>query len=127
MPIVQYLYPFAEGGPVGHIPGGQAFFDDPVEEAWFPAADDLTDDFAAVGFDLTLLNPTAETAAAPTNIAPAAVVVGDVTPVAQPAEAPSTTDSEWSPLWALGLIGAVVVGVLVARSGIMRRRNQRMV
>lgn len=128
LPIVQYLYPFAEGGPVGLIPGGQAFFGgDRVVEAWFSVADALTDDLAAVGFDLTLLNPTAKTVVATTSTAPAAVVVGDVTPVAQAAEALSTTDSGWSPLAALGLIGAVVVAVLVARSSIMRRRDQRMV
>ena len=104
IPIVQYLYPFAEGGPVGHIPAGQMLWDEAVEEAWFPIADDPTAAFASVGFDLTLLDP-------------ATIKADETTSLPQPA---------WSPLWLFGLVVAMGAGALGARSGIMRRRNQRM-
>jgi hypothetical protein len=104
IPIVQSLYPFAEGGPVGHIPPGQMLWDEAVEEAWFPLADDLTAALASVGFDLTLLDP-------------AAMRTDQATP------APG---SAWSPLWLFGLVVVMGAGALGARSGIMRRRNQRM-
>jgi len=98
IPIVQHLYPFAVGGPVGHIPGGQVFIDDPVEETWFPLADELVEAFGAVGFDLTAIDANGE---------------GPV------------TGTSWSPVWVLGLLAAIGGGAQVARSGIMRRHLQR--
>jgi hypothetical protein len=53
--IVQYLYPFAEGGPVGHIPGGQEYAGSISADSWFPLADDIVEQLDAVGFDTTRL------------------------------------------------------------------------
>jgi hypothetical protein len=58
--IVQYLYPFAEGGPVGHIPGGQEYADSISADSWFPLADDIVERLESVGFDTTrLVGPSA--------------------------------------------------------------------
>jgi hypothetical protein len=58
--IVQYLYPFAEGGPVGHIPGGQEYADSISADSWFPLAHDIVEALEAVGFDTTrLVGPSA--------------------------------------------------------------------
>ena len=57
--IIQYLYLDAEGGPVGHIPGGQALYGDVYPESWFPLAPEIADHLAAVGFDVTTLDFTA--------------------------------------------------------------------
>ncbi|MEX1208267.1 MAG: hypothetical protein WEE36_06620 [Acidimicrobiia bacterium] len=53
--ILQYLYPFAEGGPVGHIPGGQEYAGSISADSWFPLADDIVEQLEAVGFDTTRL------------------------------------------------------------------------
>lgn len=53
--IVQYIYPFAEGGPVGHIPGGQEYAGSISADSWFTLADDIVEQLEAVGFDTTRL------------------------------------------------------------------------
>jgi hypothetical protein len=53
--IVQYLYPFAEGGPVGHIPGGQEYAGSVSVDSWVPLAGDIFERLEAVGFDTTRL------------------------------------------------------------------------
>ena len=104
IPLVQVLYPFADGGPIGHILPGQMLWDEEVEEAWFPLADDFSEAFVSIGFDLSLLDPA----------------------TSQREQAVSFAGSPWSPSWTLGLLIAVGAAALGARSGIMRRRNQRM-
>ena len=53
--IVQHLYPFAEGGPVGHVPGGQVYFDEPIVGAWHPLRPDLLEVLEQIGFDTAAL------------------------------------------------------------------------
>lgn len=53
--IVQHLYPFADGGPVGHVPGGQVYFDEPIVGAWHPLRPDIVETLEAVGFDTEAL------------------------------------------------------------------------
>lgn len=53
--IVQHLYPFAEGGPVGHVPGGQTYFDGETTDTWHPLRRDIVDVLEAAGIDTTRL------------------------------------------------------------------------
>ena len=126
IPIVQHLYPFAVGGSVGHIPAGQVFIDDPVEEAWFPLADEFVEALGAVGFDLTVIDANAEGIVAPAA-QPASVVAVAPEPMAvSPLDLVGpTTGTSWSPVWVLGLLAAIGGGSQVARWGIMRRRLRR--
>lgn len=135
IPIVQRLYPFAAGGPVGHILGGQVFIDEAVEEAWFPIADDIVDAIATTGFDLALLDPSFEPAAAPTSNPPPATAAPVLSPVAPTATATREAASALSPSdgstsglpWLLAAGVTAAAGAALARSGMMRRRNSRMV
>ncbi|MFQ5553862.1 MAG: hypothetical protein ACE5GC_00665 [Acidimicrobiia bacterium] len=137
VPVVQYLYPFAAGGPVSHIPGGQHLFDDVVVDAWFPIADDVVADLASLGFDATALGsgpagpaparvdtappaalePAVEDAARPSVPAPA--VVEAVSPVAGGDASPAATSSSISRVVILS------VGAAVALWAIMGRRRMR--
>ncbi len=126
IPIVQYLYPFAAGGPVGQIPGGQVFLDDTVDEAWLTLADDFAVNLTAAGFDLAMLEPTAEAVAAvATPPAPGVTATREATPEAKAETAPSETDSGWPALWPLALLAALAGSTLVVRSGIIGRRIRR--
>ncbi len=80
IPVVQLLYPFAEGGPVVHFPAGQVFIDEPIRDAWFPLGPDIGEDLAAAGFDLDVLG-SRNTAAVESPIAlfPVATAVREVT------------------------------------------------
>jgi hypothetical protein len=53
--IVQYLYPFADSGPIGHVPPGQEYFEESIVGAWHPLRSDVADVLAAAGLDLTRL------------------------------------------------------------------------
>lgn len=119
IPLVQVLYPFAADGPIGHIPAGQMLWDEEVEEAWFPLADDFSEAFLSIGFDLSLLDP-----ATSVSIGFDLFLLDPAT--SQREQAASFTESPWSPLWLFGLLIALGTGAVGARSGIMRRRNQRM-
>ena len=96
--IIQYLYLDAEGGPVGHIPGGQELYGDVYPESWFLLAPEIAEHLAAVGFDVTTLDSTATS--------------DTISPGALP--------------WLFAFV--VAVGAALAFSGIMgRRRIRRMV
>jgi hypothetical protein len=56
--IVQHLYPFAEGGPVGHVLDGQEYFDTTIVGAWHPLRPDVVEVLSAAGLDLTRLEQT---------------------------------------------------------------------
>ncbi len=115
--IVQYLYPAAEAGPVGHIPGGQEHYQEVNQDNWFPLAPDIVEDLAAVGFDVTAvgLESAAVTDSAPPKAAaPTATAAREATP-----SLPSASTIPW--LMAVGL----ATGAVFALLGIMRRRIQR--
>lgn len=111
IPIEQHLYPLAEGGPVGHIPGGQALWDDVVADAWFPLADDVVDQLAVVGFEVTAMQP-----------APSVEVVAPPPPPPSPVprQEPSTG---LEPGWAFLAVAGLGIGLW----GIMGRRRDRKV
>ncbi len=126
IPIVQHLYPFAEGGPVAHIPTGQVFINEPLREAWFPLGPDIGEDLAAVGFDLDALGSTAPAAVEPPIVPfPVAAAVREATSAAPVTEALATTRSDTgrSAPGVLWLVAAA--GAALALSGIMRRRIRR--
>jgi hypothetical protein len=53
--IVQYLYPFAESGPVGRVLPDQEYFDQTIVGAWHPLHPEVVDVLTAAGIDLTRL------------------------------------------------------------------------
>jgi hypothetical protein len=53
--IVQHLYPFAADGPVGHVPAGQDYMEDPVSGAWHPLRGEIVEVLEGVGFDTEAL------------------------------------------------------------------------
>lgn len=115
--IVQYLYPAAEAGPVGHIPGGQELYQEVNQDNWFPLAPDIVEDLAAIGFDVAAvgLESAAVTDPAPPKAAPpTATAAREATP-----SRPSASTIPW--LMAVGL----AMGAVLALSGIIRRRIQR--
>ncbi len=142
--VVEYLYLSAEGGPMGHIPGGQELYGEVIQEAWFPLAPDIAERLAAVGFYLTSLDmevvlanegpsppaspvtTVAAESAPPTTAANSARIAPDVVlPVSVDSE-PVTTQSGWRPAWSAAFIAIVAAGAVVALSGIMWRRTRRM-
>ncbi len=126
IPVIQYLYPFAEGGPVAHIPSGQVFIDEPIREAWFPLGSDLGEHLAAVGFDLDALGSgTTATIEPPIAPLPVATAVREATSAASVTEAPATPRSEAAGSAPIVLWLLVATGTAAAISGIMRRRIQR--
>ncbi|MCH7584570.1 MAG: hypothetical protein IH941_05355 [Acidobacteria bacterium] len=126
IPVVQHLYPFAEGGPVAHIPAGQVFINDSIREAWFPLGPDIGEDLAAVGFDLDALGSrTAATVEPPIVPLPVATAVREATSAAPVIEVLVTTRSDTG-ISAPGVLWLVAAaGTVLALSGIMRRHIRR--
>ncbi len=126
IPVIQYLYPFAEGGSVAHIPSGQVFIDDPIREAWIPLGPDLGEDLAAVGFDLDAVG-SRTTAAIEPPAAPliTATAIREAKSVASVTEARVIPRSEAAGSAPIVLWLLVATGTAAAISGIMRRRIQR--
>ena len=126
IPVVQHLYPFAEGGPVAHILSGQVFIDEVIWEAWLPLDSDIGADLAAVGFDLDALGSKTPTTVEPV-VAPLlmATAVREATSAASVTGALVTTRSG-SGGSAAGVLWLVAVaGTAISISGIMRRRIRR--
>lgn len=54
--LVQELYPFADGGPVGHIEGGQAYYGEmTTADIWHPLRPEITEMLSEAGLDLDRL------------------------------------------------------------------------
>ncbi len=124
IPVVQYLYPSARGGPVAHIPGGQVFIDEVMRDTWFPIANDIDEALLAVGFDLAVFDETASPVAVRGFTSPISTVgltVSTATAVREKGVA--IPSAGFGSIWLV----AAVTGAAAVLSGIMRRRNSRMV
>jgi hypothetical protein len=104
--ISQELYPFAESGPVVHLPSGQTVFDTPLAAGWIPADDRLVGLLTALG-----ATPTATESGSQPALAPAA----------HASDAADDSGSTWGPVAAATVAGVLLLGVVV---GLVRARRR---
>ena len=128
IPIVQYLYPLAPDGPVAHIPGGQVFIDEVMRDTWFPIADDVDRALASVGFDLSGFDSSATPVAVRGFESPIAAVAHTVsTATALREKGVPIPGAGLGSAWMIAAALAAATGAAATLSGIMRRRNSRIV
>ena len=124
IPVVQYLYPLAPDGPVAHIPGGQVFIDEVTRDTWFPIADDVDEALSALGFDLAVFDESAPPVGVRQFSSPISTVGHTVsTATALREKGVPIPSAGVGSIWVV----AAAMGAAVVLSGMMRRRNSRMV
>lgn len=118
--LVQELYPWADGGPVAFVAGGQTTFDEPSVATWYRIDDDLATTLAELGVDAPTVHAAAGREAQ-------AVAAAGKAPTNRPGDVgPDPVTDDGVP-WSLVAGGIILVTAAIGGGGAWARRRRERV